>query len=99
MAIATSRRGASRRRTNLMSRARDVSVGAVVGPPGGVIGRIWPAVIVVVPIVSEPGPDPTEATAVTIMPALATITAAPQGIAITATADVDATKTAQATVT
>lgn len=54
-------------------RARDVSigVGAVVGPPGGVIGRIWPAVIVVVPIVSEPGPEPTEAMAVTIMAAAA----------------------------
>jgi hypothetical protein len=52
-------------------RARDVSVGvgAVVGPPGGVIGCIWPAVIVVVPIVSEPGPEPTETTAVSIMPA------------------------------
>ena len=54
-------------------RARDVSigVGAVVGPPGGVIGCIWPAVIVVVPIVGEPGPEPTEATAVSIMAAAA----------------------------
>jgi hypothetical protein len=50
---------------------RDLSVGAIVGPPGGVIGRIWPAVVVVVPIVSEPGPEPTEAMAVTIMAATA----------------------------